>query len=304
MNRRAVLLAIGILIGVAVIAGMAVIAIIGTASPTKPPDGSFKSVSAAGRYACGVRSDDAIDCWGKLNGFEGMWGQIPNGRFKSVETGGYRTCGIRQDDSISCWWHKGYDYASSGFLPPPGSFKQVVVSDSALVLFRCALKFDGTVICWEDGRPWLDGVAPQAMSEVGAFKSLSDDRGTICGIRADDTIDCLGDNDDGQSSPPGGKFISVSMGYRHACGIRVDSIVACWGYSGDGRTASPSGRFIAIAAGSFHTCGIRMDGSIECWGDNEDGKLAAPPGSFTAISAGPFYTCAVRVDGTVVCWGK
>ena len=32
-------------------------------SLTKPPDGSFKSVSTAGNYACGVRSDDTIDCW-------------------------------------------------------------------------------------------------------------------------------------------------------------------------------------------------------------------------------------------------
>ena len=331
MNRRAALLAIGILIGVVIGFGLIAIAIVGhKTSPTKPPDGPFKSVSAAWGSACGVRSDDTVQCWGELDGFKGMWGQIPNGRFKSVETGDHRTCGIRQDGSISCWWHKGYDYASDGFSPPPGSFKQVVVGDNPGVPLGCALKFDGTVICWRDGLHWLEGVAPQAISGAGAFKSLSDYEGTMCGIRADDTVDCWshndygedspqatlwlhrshrwggnrsGNNDYGQSSPPDGKFISVSMGKRHACGIRVDSTVACWGYSEDGQTASPNGRFIAITAGVRHNCGIRTDESIECWGDNEDGKLAAPSGSFTAISAGPFYTCAIRTDDAVAWWG-
>lgn len=141
--------------------------LIACGSPTKPPEGSFKSVSAAGAYACGVGSDDTIDCWGALYPFRGMWGQIPNGRFKSVETGDDRTCGIRQDDSISCWWHKGYDYASDGYLPPPGSFEQVVVSDFGLVPLRCALALGGTVICWQDGLPWRDGAAPQAIEEPG-----------------------------------------------------------------------------------------------------------------------------------------
>ena len=251
-----------------------------------------------------MRSDDTIDCWGKLDGFKGVWGQIPNGRFKSVDTGAHRTCGIRRDDSISWWWHKGYDYASHGFSPPPGSFKRVAVSDSWVEPLRCALKFDGTLICWRDGLPWLDGIPPQAFSEAGSFKSLSDHRGTICGIGADHTVECWGRNFDGENPPPAGEFLSVAMGYRHACGIGIDNTVSCWGYGKDGQTASPNGRFTVVAAGASHACGIRTDASIECWGDDADGKTEAPSGSFSAISAGPSYTCAIEDDGAVVCWGK
>ena len=48
-------------------------------------------------------------------------------------------------------------------------------------------------------------------------------------MRADGTISCWGNDEDGQSTPPSGTFASVSAGVNHSCGVRADGNVACWG---------------------------------------------------------------------------
>ena len=78
----------------------------------------------------------------------------------------------------------------------------------------------------------------------------------------------------------------------------------CWGDNVDGQTAVPTGRFSAIAAGLDHTCALRPGGLVTCWGGNRYGQLDAPGGRFTALSAGIVHSCALRMDGTVSCWGR
>ena len=62
--------------------------------------GKIKDVSAGGRHTCGVRSDDAIVCWGSNAAGQSS---PPAGRFKRVSAGDEHTCGIRVDDLVECW---------------------------------------------------------------------------------------------------------------------------------------------------------------------------------------------------------
>jgi alpha-tubulin suppressor-like RCC1 family protein len=86
----------------------------------------------------------------------------------------------------------------------------------------------------------------------------------------------LGDNDNGQASPPPGTFKSVSAGRSHTCGVRSDGLVDCSGHPRYGETSPPPRSFESVSAGGGHTCGVRSEGLVDCWGNNDDGK-ASPP---------------------------
>lgn len=107
-----------------------------------------------------------------------------------------------------------------------------------------------------------------------------------------------------QPSPPAATRLSaVDSGAAHACGVSADGTITCWGDNSDGQLDAPDGQFSAVSAGRTHSCGLRSDGTITCWGGNENGQSNELDGQFTAVSAGGDLSCGVRSDGTGVCWG-
>ena len=78
----------------------------------------------------------------------------------------------------------------------------------------------------------------------------------------------------------------MSAGAEHTCGVRADGSVECWGDDDYGRATPPGGSFASVSAGGYHTCGVKIDGSVQCWGFNEDlhfnvvGQATPPGGSF------------------------
>ena len=135
------------------------------------------------------------------------------------------------------------------------------------------------------------------------------------------------------------KFTSLTLGFSHSCGLTADGSAYCWGDNqlgqlGDTVLALSSvpvpvdGGFVfrALSAGAAHTCGITTGNATRCWGSDAEGQLGSPPthncagpsaagpcspvpqavaGSytFTAISAGNHHTCAIATDQRVYCWG-
>ena len=151
------------------------------------------------------------------------------------------------------------------------------------------------------------------------------DWGSSCGLRADGTPLCWGDNRRSRSlvlSPPGGEFLNVSMGQRRACGLRPGGSVECWGeivvrgedtnsweytegsvvYNAD--PAAGQG-YVDLDVGGWHACGLRPDGGVYCWNwwrraIDTDYVLEGP---YESISAGFLHSCGLRRDGGVDCWG-
>ena len=118
----------------------------------------------------------------------------------------------------------------------------------------------------------------------------------------DGSIACWGLSDNGQATPPEGRFASVSSGWDHTCGVRMDGSIACWG--DDHLSDAPlAGKFASVSAGQLHSCGVKVDGSVVCWGDGGDGRTMPPGEEFTSVSAGNYHACGVKADGTVACWG-
>ncbi len=159
------------------------------------PGGPFAEVEA-GRPPCGLRTRGEFVCWSS-DAHDVLWQQghpFWDERFVSVSPGWgfvywrgptYTTptvyvCGIRLDSTLTC------SYGGA----PVGGFVKVDHSSGP----PCALRTDGTILCWN---PFRDPL----------WEVLLD--------------------------PPRGEFTDIAVGAYHACAIRVDGTVACWGDNSD-----------------------------------------------------------------------
>ena len=114
----------------------------------------------------------------------------------------------------------------------------------------CALRADGSPVCW------------------GSNSYISDYMG--------------------QATPPTEKtFTNISSGGGHTCGLRADGSPGCWGsYLLAAGSPLLDKDFTAISSGGVHTCALRADGSPVCWGSNAFGKASPPsPVSGSLLSA-------------------
>jgi hypothetical protein len=271
----------------------------GGSSASSIPIGAFLSVSVSDGdgwsvpgYACGVRSDGTLACWGDNTGGEAS---PPAGTFTSVSAGVSVACGLRTDGTIACWG----DNTDGEASPPAGSYASVSVGAN----YACGIQAAGTIACWGDN------TYGEASPPSGVFTSISAGYSFACGVRANGTVACWG-NSGSIASPPSGSFLSVSVGYAVACGLRTDGTVSCWGGNGDfhpGESTPPAGTFASISAGATSACGVRADGSVACWGESGGGYIpggAPPAGTFSSVSAGsPLGACAVNAaDRSLACW--
>ncbi len=101
-------------------------------------------------------------------------------------------------------------------------------------------------------------------------------------------------------------YDQIAAGRTHTCGLRKDGRVQCWGDDQLRQLTPPEGiRFSQISAGTWHTCGIADDDThtVYCWG-GEDDESNAPSGSFRSVSAGHKYSCAISDNDVAECWGQ
>ncbi|MBK6847393.1 MAG: hypothetical protein IPG96_07565 [Proteobacteria bacterium] len=66
-----------------------------------PPPGEFSSVSAGNGYACGVRTNGTLACWGSDT--YGKAAAPLGGTFSSVSAGNQHTCAVRSTGTVTCW---------------------------------------------------------------------------------------------------------------------------------------------------------------------------------------------------------
>ena len=184
----------------------------------------------------------------------------------------------------------------------------------------CALTAAGAAWCWGRGESGQLGVAaptttctidgtayPCSMTPVAVgggltFTRLAGGVSHTCGLVADGTAHCWGNNVAGQLGDGGTtnrtaptpvsttlKFVAITAGAQHTCGLTSDGIASCWGRNdrgqlGDGTTnlrtvptaVATQERFRAIGAGGSNigqTCALTAAGAAWCWGDSERGQL-------------------------------
>ena len=78
------------------------------------------------------------------------------------------------------------------------------------------------------------------------------------------------------SALPAQTYTDISAGDRHTCAIRTSGTVDCWGDDSDGQTNAPDGTFESLSVATTWSCGIRSDGSATCWGTGFLGSDVLP----------------------------
>ena len=183
--------------------------------------------------------------------------------------------------------------------------------------YTCALRLDGTPICWgEEGndRFLSDFKALVSPLEDEQFTAISSNDSKSCGLRRNGTVVCWSayDFESWQQPPADERFTAISTGGSYTCAIRTDGKAACWGTQIDYRIMDlpPTvERVDTLSSGDDHTCAVLDDVSLHCWIPEvrfvANRGEAQPPesGQFKAVSMADGYGCALRLDGSPVCWG-
>jgi alpha-tubulin suppressor-like RCC1 family protein len=281
------------------------------------------ALSAGGYQTCAVTNGGAVKCWGYND-----QGQLGDGTttssptpvdvvglgagVRSVAVGYAHTCVVTTGGAVKCWGanESGQlgDGSTTDRLAPVDV--QGLASDVVMITAggdysggqTCALKTNGSVVCWGNNRSGqLGDGTTTSRSTPAAVTALA------AGVQ------------------------EISAGDEHVCALTVGGEVQCWGFNlygqlGNGSTddqvtpapVSGLGSGVrALSSGGLHSCAITSAGGVLCWGDNEYGQVgdgttktqlkAVPVAGLTSdariVHAGGKSTCVLTGAGVEQCWG-
>ncbi|MEA2025845.1 MAG: RCC1 domain-containing protein [Chloroflexota bacterium] len=152
----------------------------------------------------------------------------------------------------------------------------------------------------------IGGVSYQGLAAAGSD--------LLCGIRADESLDCWGRSSISVADHPAGPFSGVSAARRAACGLRGDQTMQCWGrwYSDvdhRSRVVAPAGTYSKVDLAEEQACALGTDGRVTCFGRFDEARslpgVMPIEGTFRDVAAihDDFGGCGIRTDGTIACWG-
>jgi hypothetical protein len=214
------------------------IACLGQSFP--PPSGPYVDVALNASFACGLRTNGTVGCWGGTNP------SAPSGTFKGLASSPGALCALATNGSVSCF----------GPNPPFSGPTLALESISVASARACGIATTGAVQCW--------GSDPPAFA--GTYRSVGVGPSHVCAVTTQGAVECLGDDSYGQSTPPPGDFVEVVVAEKHSCARAANGAVTCWGDDSLGGASPPQGAFAALSSGFSHTCGLRPDLSVACWG--------------------------------------
>ena len=168
------------------------------------------------------------------------------------------------------------------------------------------------------------------------FQVISAGHEHSCGLLANATVACWGDNRNGEIGDgttkqaqrprlvPGlAHVLAISTGNLNSCAVLANRTARCWGVNGFASSRlKPTpvkglSHVVAIALEAYHSCAVLEDGTAKCWGDNRSGELGngpyaasadpVPVNSLTgavAVTVGADFSCALLADRTARCWGR
>ena len=273
-----------------------------TAEPLEP---AWLAVSAGSNTTCGIRVDESIECWGRLN--DGLDG-APAGAFRALAMATTGACALDLVGEVHCWgktflddtppagpWEslrcgasacavidatgalRSFGSDTVGYPDPPDG-KFLAAEFGAGPQELCAVRDSGELICWTE-----DGTEFSPLS--GTFVDVAVGGLFGCGLDAAGGTSCWSYFYDatyyGADDPPELNFVQFDLASWGGCGVSVDHELACWGeplyFDGSSRTAPPEGDFVQTDVGSGdHACGLTTAGQVLCWGNDHEGKSTPP----------------------------
>jgi alpha-tubulin suppressor-like RCC1 family protein len=302
---------------------------LGTDSATGQPY-TATAITAGSDNTCVILDTGGVECWGfggdgenggalgynneiniggtptttpDKNGTVALGTEVATGKpytATAVSTSGGHTCALLDNSSVECWG-AGTD-GQLGYGLPGTNYGE---SPTATVASA------GPVSLGTSPGP-TGAVAITTSTDAATTTGFSGDAGHTCAILTGGSVECWGDNDDGQ----------LGYGNLTQVGASPNDLPSNAGpvNLGPGRTAK------AISAGGSDTCAILDNGSVKCWGMGTYGRLGyptldsfgnqadilSPPASpvdlgagrtAIALAAGGQHTCALLDNATIRCWG-
>ncbi|MCB9613996.1 MAG: hypothetical protein H6722_16270 [Sandaracinus sp.] len=144
-----------------------------------------------------------------------------SGVFTDVSTGHLYACAVRNDAKVLCWGDNrelqtSYASSTSSVGPVEVPLTGTPVDVDAAAEHTCVRMADGTMRCWglRAGGALGDGMTSGRTATPQTVVSLSDagqfvaggslfDGNSVCVVRTGGRLSCFGDNDDGQVGSPG-----------------------------------------------------------------------------------------------------
>ena len=174
------------------------------------PPGRFTIISTGDFYTCALRESRKIACWGWDHNSGAL--NAPEGSFAAVSAGDNHSCAIRSNGEIACW---GSNYNGETDAPD-GRFIAVSAGDN----HSCAIRSNGEIACWGSNE------------RLVAFPQTADER--RAGVHRVEYVHV------GQATPPPGSYTAVSAGNFYTCAIRAsDGAIECWGENDYGQATPP-----------------------------------------------------------------
>ena len=62
------------------------------------------------------------------------------------------------------------------------------------------------------------------------------------------------------------EVVQVDVGGRSACVVTAEQQLICGGENENGQTDAPAGRFTQVSVSGEHSCAVGEDGALSCWG--------------------------------------
>ncbi len=293
-------------------------------------------VTAGTGFACVLRADATVWCWGSNQ--YGELGVLPSANdlacgevhcspaprridalagVRDVRAGESFACALKSDDSVWCWGRNGFDVLGHSATldsacadPPDAGAGSKCNATPTQVTFPANVK--------------IDSIA--AGREIACAVSQTDPAGN-----PSRDVYCWGRNDHASVGIAGGipqnvatpnkisgfagDVVAVDVGdnTRQVCAIRKDGTVWCWGDDFQGRIGTIPGTFPGIdcADGQTHDCTpvpqlIRVRGPLpaDAGADAGDIGLGATLSGAKQVKLGAGTSCVLSAGGSVWCWGN
>ena len=179
-----------------------------------PTEVAVTQVAMGRSHACALRdADSSAICWG--DDLSGQVSGAPTGMaFTTIAVGFGHSCGLTADGEIVCWGLAG-DSPTSNV-----TFSMLAAGASQ----TCGLRqSDGHALCWSDGRP------PRPPPYDLAFDAIRMTGSRTCAlVQNSDEVRCWSSFSRFEHSIAG--LTDLSVGRSHMCGVRADQTLQCWGH--------------------------------------------------------------------------
>jgi len=180
----------------------------------------YRSVDIGSQFACGLRVDGKVECWG-----DNRYGQLGTGDevdrsdptaivdlndVIQIAIGSWSACAVRADKSLWCWGRNGHGQLGDGTIDDRPAPQQVALADveevTVVTSHTCARTTAGHVWCWGDNGFKQIGngamgdliVQPWEIGSIEDARAIAAGSSATCAVRGDHDIWCWGYNKAGE----------------------------------------------------------------------------------------------------------